>query len=169
MATALALAGTALLVGAGDRDEVDPAGLALAVGAGLAYAVYVRRPSWSSTGGGAPDAVIARVFGWAALALIPVAAVAGVGPLVSPGGAADGRPPRAGHDGPGLRVVRAGPPGVGVAAAGTLTLAEPATATVLGVLVVGERSGGRRSPASGSSRPGWWPWSAALGSRRRGP
>ena len=32
--------------------------------------------------------------------------------------------------------------GVGVGAAGTLTLAEPATAALLGVLVVGERLGG---------------------------
>jgi PPOX class probable F420-dependent enzyme len=82
------------------------------------------------------------VFGWAALALIPVAAVAGVGPLVSPGGALT-----VAHLG--LATVALayvlfgrGLRGVGVAAAGTLTLAEPATAAVLGVLVVGERFGG---------------------------
>lgn len=33
--------GTVLLVGAGDRSDVDPIGIALAVGAGASYAVYL--------------------------------------------------------------------------------------------------------------------------------
>jgi DME family drug/metabolite transporter len=141
VATALALAGTALLVGAGDRDDVDVTGIGLALGAGLAYAGYVLATKLVLDRGWAPDAVTARVFGLAGLALVPVALVAGVGPLASPGGLV-----MVAHLG--LATVALayvlfgrGLAGVGVAAAGTLTLAEPATAAVLGIVVVGERFG----------------------------
>lgn len=142
LATALALAGAALLVGAGDRDDVDPAGIALALGAGLAYATYVLASKLVLDRGWSPDAVTARVFGLAGLALVPVALAAGVGWLGSPGGLA-----MAAHLGVATVAVAyvlfgRGLLGVGVAAAGTLTLAEPATAAVLGVVVVGERFGG---------------------------
>jgi DME family drug/metabolite transporter len=82
------------------------------------------------------------VFAAAGLVLLPVALVAGVGPLLSPGGLL-----MVAH----LGIVTVavayvlftrGLAGVGVAAAGTLTLAEPATATVCGVVVLGERPGG---------------------------
>ncbi|HLM64972.1 MAG TPA: DMT family transporter [Acidimicrobiales bacterium] len=141
VATGLALAGTVLLVGAGDRDDVDVAGLALASGAGAAYAVYVAGSKVLIDAGRRPDAVVARVFGLAALALVPVAVVAGVGPLVSPAGAL-----MVAHLGlvtvvVGYLLFGRGLAGVGVGTAGTLTLAEPATATVLGVAVLGERPG----------------------------
>jgi DME family drug/metabolite transporter len=141
-ATALALAGTGLLVGTGSSDDVDPAGIALALGAGLAYAVYVLASKLVLDAGWPPDALTVRVFGWAGLALVPVALVAGIGPLLSPGGLL-----MVAHlgivtvavayvlFGRGLR-------GVGVGSAGTLTLAEPATAALLGIVVVGERFGG---------------------------
>lgn len=138
-ATGLALAGTLLLVGAGDRDDVDPAGLALALGAGAAYAVYVAGSKVLLDAGRPPDAVVAQVFGLAAVALVPVAVTAGVGPLVSWGGAATVL-----HLGLVTVVVAyllfgRGLAGVGVGVAGTLTLAEPATAAVLGIVVLGER------------------------------
>jgi DME family drug/metabolite transporter len=140
-ATALALGGTALLVGTGDGDDVDRTGIALALGAGLAYAVYVLAAKLVLDRGGAPDTLTVWVFGWAGLLLVPVAVVAGIGPLVTPGGL--------------LMVVHLGVVtvavayvlfgrglgGVGVGAAGTLTLAEPATAALLGVVVVHERLG----------------------------
>lgn len=141
-ATALALAGTALLVGTGGSDDVDPAGIALALGAGLAYAVYVLASKLVLDQGWAPDTLTVRVFAWAGLLLVPVALAAGIGPLLTPGGLL-----MVAH----LGVVTVavayvlfsrGLHGVGVGAAGTLTLAEPATAAVLGVGVVGERFGG---------------------------
>jgi drug/metabolite transporter, DME family len=141
-ATALAVAGTLLLVGAGDRDDVDPTGLALALGAGLAYAIYVLATKLLLDGGSAPDALTARIFGCAGLLLLPVALAAGIGPLLSAGGLL-----MIGH----LGIVTVavayvlftrGLTGVGVAAAGTLTLAEPATATLCGIAILGERPGG---------------------------
>jgi DME family drug/metabolite transporter len=141
-ATALAVAGTLLLVGAGDRDDVDPTGLALALGAGLAYAIYVLATKLLLDGGSAPDALTARIFGSAGLVLLPVALASGIGPLLSPGGLL-----MVAHLGI-LTVAVAyvlftrGLTGVGVAAAGTLTLAEPATATLCGIAILGERPGG---------------------------
>jgi drug/metabolite transporter, DME family len=141
-ATALAVAGTLLLVGAGDRDDVDPTGLALALGAGLAYAIYVLATKLLLDGGSPPDALTARVFGCAGLVLLPVALAAGIGPLLTPAGLL-----MVAHLGV-LTVAVAyvlftrGLTGVGVAAAGTLTLAEPATATLCGIAILGERPGG---------------------------
>jgi drug/metabolite transporter, DME family len=141
-ATALAVAGTLLLAGAGDRDDVDPTGLALALGAGLAYAIYVLATKLLLDGGAVPEALTARVFGCAGLVLLPVAVAAGIGPLLSPGGLL-----MVAHLGVvtvavGYVLFTRGLTGVGVAAAGTLTLAEPATATLCGIVVLGERPGG---------------------------
>jgi drug/metabolite transporter, DME family len=142
VATTLALAGTLLLVGAGDRDDVDPLGVGLALGAGASYAVYVLATKLMLDAGASPDALAARVFGWAGLALVPVALVAGIGPLLTPAGLLT-----VAHLGIvtlalGFVLFTRGLVGVGVAAAGTLTLAEPATATIAGTLVLGERPGG---------------------------
>jgi drug/metabolite transporter, DME family len=141
-ATALAVAGTLLLAGAGDRDDVDPTGLALALGAGLAYAIYVLATKLLLDGGAVPEALTARVFACAGLVLLPVAVAAGIGPLLSPGGLL-----MVAHLGVvtvavGYVLFTRGLTGVGVAAAGTLTLAEPATATLCGIVVLGERPGG---------------------------
>jgi drug/metabolite transporter, DME family len=141
-ATALALAGTLLLAGAGDRDDVDPVGLALALGAGFAYAIYVLATKLLLDGGTTPEGLTARVFGCAGLVLLPVALAAGIGPLLSPGGVL-----MVAHLGivtvaVGYVLFTRGLSGVGVAAAGTLTLAEPATATLCGVVILGERPGG---------------------------
>lgn len=140
-ATALAVAGTALLVGTGGGD-VDPAGIALALGAGLTYAVYALGTKLVLDRGWPADATTVRAIGLAGLVLVPVALVAGVGPLLTPGGLL-----MVAHLGV-ITVAVAyvifgrGLRGVGVGAAGTLTLAEPATAATLGVVVLGERFGG---------------------------
>jgi DME family drug/metabolite transporter len=140
-ATTLALAGTGLLVGTGGGDDVDPAGIALALGAGLAYAVYVLASKLALDRGWEPDALTVGVFAGAGLVLAPVAVLAGIGPLLTPAGLL-----MVAHLG--LVTVAVayvlfgrGLVGVGVGAAGTLTLAEPATAALLGVVVVGERFG----------------------------
>jgi DME family drug/metabolite transporter len=141
MATGLAVAGTVLLLGAGDRTDVDPLGVVLALGAGASYALFVLGTKLLLDAGHRSDAVIALTFVLAGLALVPVAVAAGIGPLVSgPGGL------MVAHLGV-LTVAVAyllfgrGLAGVGVGTAGTLTLAEPATAATLGFVVLGERPG----------------------------
>jgi len=141
LATVLALGGTLLLVGAGDAEDVDALGLALATGAGASYAVYVAGTKVLLDGGRPPDTVGAEVLGLAAVAMVPLALAAGVGPLASPGGVV-----MVAHLGlvtlvVGYLLFGRGLAGVGVATAGTLTLAEPATATVLGIVVLEERPG----------------------------
>ncbi len=148
VATAAALAGTVLLVvsAAGDAgpggDGADVTGLVLALGAGLAYAVYVLASKLALDAGWTPDALTVRVFALAGLLLLPVAVAAGLGPLGSPGGVVMTL-----HLGVvtvlvGYLLFGRGLAHVGVGTAGTLTLAEPATAAALGVIVLGERFGG---------------------------
>jgi drug/metabolite transporter, DME family len=164
-ATALALAGTALLVGTsggGRGDEVDPAGIGLALGAGLSYAVYVLASKLALDRGWGPDAVTLVVFGVAGALLVPVALAAGIGPLLTPGGLL-----MVAHLGV-ITVALAyllfgrGLTDVGVGAAGTLTLAEPATAATLGVVVLGERPGAATAAGIGLIVAGL----AALAARR---
>ena len=141
LSTALAVGGTVLLVGTGDRADVDPLGVAMALGAGASYAVYVLGTKLLLDAGHSSNAVVAATFVLAGCLLLPVAVVSGVGPLTSVGGVA-----MVAHLGV-LTVAVAyllfgrGLSGVGVGTAGTLTLAEPATAATLGILVLGERPG----------------------------
>jgi DME family drug/metabolite transporter len=143
-ATALALAGTALLVvtsGGAGGDDADPVGIGLALGAGLAYAIYVLASKLALDRGWGPDAATLVVFSIAGVLLVPVALAAGIGPLLTPEGLL-----MVAHLGV-ITVALAyllfgrGLTGVRVGAAGTLTLAEPATAATLGVVVLGERPG----------------------------
>jgi drug/metabolite transporter, DME family len=141
VATTLAVAGTVLLVGVGDPSDVDPAGIALAVGAGASYALYILATKFLLDAGLSSNAVVVVTFSLAGVMLVPVAVLAGVGPLASPGGVLV-----IAHLGL-LTVALAyllfarGLAGVGVGTAGTLSLAEPATAATLGVIVLGERPG----------------------------
>jgi drug/metabolite transporter, DME family len=136
------VAGTLLLAGAGDRDDVDPTGLALALGAGFAYAIYVLATKLLLDGGAAPEALTARVFACAGLVLLPVALAVGIGQLLSPGGVLMVAHLGIVTVGVGYVLFTRGLTGVGVAAARTLTLAEPATATVCAIAILGERPGG---------------------------
>ena len=99
-------------------------------------------PSWSSTGAGRPTRSPPACSGWPAWRWSRWPWPPGWGGWRRPGGLA-----MAAHLGVATVAVAyvlfgRGLLGVGVAAAGTLTLAEPATAAVLGVVVVGERFGG---------------------------
>jgi DME family drug/metabolite transporter len=140
-ATGLALVGTALLVSTGDPADVDSLGVALAVGAGASYAVYILATKLLLDAGLPSDLVVAVTFAAAGLLLVPVAIVTGLGPLVSLGGLAT-----VAHLGVltvavGYLLFGRGLRGVGVGTAGTLTLAEPATAATLAIVVLGERPG----------------------------
>lgn len=139
VATALALAGSALLVGGGSASvAVNNVGIALALGAGLSYALFtlfnkrvIRAQSI--------DFAMASSFCIGAIVLAPlllqsdigwVAMPAGLGVVLYLGLMATGL--SYALFGRGLQVV-------GVAEATTLSLAEPLMATVLGTLILGER------------------------------
>jgi drug/metabolite transporter, DME family len=143
-ALALGVVGTALLI-VGPRTVADVsmrfvAGVLLALGASLAYALYVvvAKATLVRT---APLPLAAAGFGVAALALAPTLASADVGRQIALGwpwllylGAVTTAGAYAIYT-TGLRLVPA-------SAAGVAALLEPFTATVLGVVLFGERLGG---------------------------
>ena len=135
--TVLAVVGAGLLVGAGNV-RLDPVGVALALTAGLSYAVYALTIKLLSADRD-PDDVVVVSFAAGGLALLPVLVAVGPDRLVSPGGVAVAL-----HLG--LVTVTLsyllfgrGLTGVDVGTATTLSLAEPVTAALLGVGLLGER------------------------------
>jgi DME family drug/metabolite transporter len=141
-ATALAVAGATLLVLAGgDAANVDPAGVALALGAGASYGLYTVTSKILLEQGHAPEGVMAVAFGLGALLLAPVLALGDSAWLATPGGAALalylGLIPTA------LAYIlfARGLQKLPASNVATLTLAEPLTAATLGVAILGERPG----------------------------
>lgn len=145
-ATALAVAGAALLVGAGSGGgAVDPLGVLLAVAAGAAYAAYVLAGKALLDRGAPPTATMAVLFSGGAVLLAPLLAT----PLLA-GELAWLATPRGLGMAAWLGVVTAGVAyvlyarglrGLPPASVATYTLAEPLTAALLGVVVLGERPG----------------------------
>ena len=139
-ATALACVGVALLALAGGGGAgISPPGVALAVVAGGAYATYTLSAKRLLAAGHEPEPVMAAAFGFGAILLLPVLLVSGTAWLGRPDGIALalflGVVPTALAYvlfARGLRHVR-------VSEAATLTLAEPVTAALLGVSLLGER------------------------------
>ncbi|GAB2963488.1 EamA family transporter [Saccharothrix stipae] len=137
--TSTAVLGCTVLVLGGGDAHVDLVGVALALVAGLSYAAYSVICAYLVGLGHPSRAVVGTVFGGASVLTLPVLLVLGVGWVASPAGLAV-----TAHlavfttfaayllFGLGLRHVSA-------AAATTLTLAEPAVAAVLGVVVLHER------------------------------
>jgi DME family drug/metabolite transporter len=136
-ATALALVGIAVLASGAGGDDVDLVGLAMAATAGGAYAVFVAC-SKDLLDHHHPTAVMAVTFTLAAVLLLP-AAVLGGGPLVSLRGTVLVLHLGVVTVGLGYLFFARGLSGLGVGTTATLTLAEPATAATLGILVLDER------------------------------
>jgi DME family drug/metabolite transporter len=142
-ATALACAGVALLaLAGGGAAGISLPGVGLAVIAGASYATYTLSAKRLLDDGHPPESVMAAAFGLGAIALLPVLILSGPGWLGSAGGLALalflGVVPTALAYvlfARGLRRIEA-------SEAATLTLAEPLTAAVLGVAVLGEQVGG---------------------------
>lgn len=139
-ATALALLGSATLLGSSGKIEINPLGVGLAAIAGLSYSLYtllmkkllVDRPA---------DAVATVVFFIGALLLAPFLIGGDLSWILRPAGLAV-----VAHLGLLATALSyylfcRGLENVPVATAVTLTLAEPFTAGVLGILVLGERIG----------------------------
>lgn len=142
--TAAALTGTVLLVfgRASDTDaaaSAAPIGVLLGLIAGLSYALYTDASHRVMAAGHGSSATMGALFGLGALCLVPVLAVTGAPLLQSAGSIGIAAYLAIGPMfvayllfGAGLRTVRS-------STATTLTLMEPLVATILAVLVVGER------------------------------
>ena len=136
LATALALAGVTMLAGGG--ASISPIGVLLAIVAGASYAAYTLSAKRMLQEGHAAETVMAVAFGLGAVLLAPVLAGTGAGWLTH-------------ADGFGLAVFLGVVPTalayllfahglkrLTAAETATLTLAEPLTAALLGVVVLSE-------------------------------
>ena len=140
-ATASACAGVALLVLGGGAGKVSGSGIALALCSGAGYAGYAVAGKRMLDGGGAPEAVMAAVFASAAVMLLPVLAVAPTQGLFTTEGVALALYLGAVPTALAYVLFARGLERIGAGETATLTLAEPLTATALGLLVLGERPG----------------------------
>ncbi|WP_448811101.1 EamA family transporter [Agromyces bauzanensis] len=140
VATAIATAGVAILAAATDPGHAaaDPLGLAASLGAGASYAVYTLAAKALLDRGWTPTSSVGALFGGAAIVSLPLLAATDAAWLAT---------------GPGLAMALwlglvtttvayllfgAGLRGLAPATVSTLTLAEPLTAGILGVAVLGE-------------------------------
>jgi len=137
LATALAITGSVILVASGAEIGVDVLGIVLSLGAGLSYSVYA-----IATKGlldeYPPESVVAGVFGLAGVLLLPLLFTADIGWLAEPGGILVVLHLGLITKAVGYTLFSRGLMQVQAATAVTLTLAEPLTAGLLGVIVVGE-------------------------------
>jgi DME family drug/metabolite transporter len=140
-ATAAAICGcAALIVGGGAEAGAQVvSGIALALLGGLLYAFYAVMAARAIGQGGQSNAVMGVMFGGAALIMLPVLAVSGVAWMGEPRALLAVLYLGLGTTalsyflyGRGLRTTP-------VATAATLSLAEPAVAALLGLVVLGER------------------------------
>lgn len=141
VATVLAVAGCAVLVLPGGEAAVDPFGVTLALGAGLAYATYTVAGKQLLETGAAPTAVMAVVFGGGALLLLPVVVAGDVTWLADPRGVAMVAWLGLVATTVSYVLFARGLRRLPAATAATLSLAEPLTAGILGVVVLAERPG----------------------------
>jgi drug/metabolite transporter, DME family len=137
-ATGLAAAGVVLLVAGSGGAEVDPAGVGLALVSGLGYAGYTVGAKRLLRVGHAPEAVMAWAFGIGAVLLVPVLAVSAGAWLATPGGLALALYLGAVPTALAYVLFARGLQRLGAGETATLTLAEPLTATALGIVVLGE-------------------------------
>jgi DME family drug/metabolite transporter len=139
LATVLAVLGCSLLMAASGGISVNPVGILLALGAGASYAGYTLAMKQMLASDHSPDAVVAVAFCLGAVLLLPLLYGADLTWISQPRG---------------LLVILhlgliatafsyqlfvRGLKSVPVATAVTLSLAEPLTASLLGIIVVGER------------------------------
>jgi drug/metabolite transporter, DME family len=137
-ATALAVAGGALLAVAGQRVRVAAGGVGLALAAGAAYAAYAVAAKRLLARHGQVE-TMAVLFGAGALLLAPVAAAHPLGWVATPRGALVALHLGLVATAAAYLLFAAGLRRVQVATAATASLAEPLTAAALGVAVLGER------------------------------
>jgi drug/metabolite transporter, DME family len=140
--TALTVAGVALLAGGGAKGvAADPLGLCLVLGAGLSYAVYAQAAKHAMDAGLDASHAMAGVFGVGAVLMVPLLWREPLGWVGTPRGGAMALHLGVLTLGLAYWLYGKGLRGLAVPTVVTLTLAEPLTASVLGVAVLGERLG----------------------------
>ena len=137
-ATALAVAGGALLAVAGQAVRFSPVGVALALAAGAAYAVYTVAAKRLLARHGQVE-VMALLFAGGALLLAPLLVLLPLDWLATPRGALAALHLGLAATAAAYVLFAAGLHRVTVATAATASLAEPLTAAALGVALLGER------------------------------
>ena len=137
-ATMLAMTGCGLLAVAGQAVRFSPGGITLALVAGTAYAVYTVAAKELLAAHGRVQ-VMAVLFGGGALLLVPVAAVHPLGWLATLRGGLVALHLGLVATAAAYLLFAAGLHRVSVARAATVSLAEPLTAAILGVALLGER------------------------------
>ena len=141
-ATALAALGVGVLIlGGSSGGDVSAPGVGLALVAGAGYAGYAVAGKRMLDAGGTPEGVMAAVFAAGGLLLLPVLILGPTGELAGPGGLAMVLYIAAVPTALAYVLFARGLERIGAGETATLTLAEPLTATLLGVLVLGERPG----------------------------
>jgi DME family drug/metabolite transporter len=140
-ATGLAVAGCALLLAPGGDSELDAVGLVLALGAGLSYAVYTVAAKAVLDRGVPGSTVMATFFLGGAVLLLPTLLVADTDGLAGGRGIAMELWLGVATTAVSYVLFSAGLQRLRSSTVATLSLAEPLTAALLGVLVLGERPG----------------------------
>jgi len=138
IATLLALIGCALLACGGGGLSVQPLGICLALAAGLSYASYTMAIK-GLLPGRSSEAVMAVVFSIGALLLLPLLLGSNLQWLAAPKGIAAVLYLGVVVTALSYWLFARGLRSVPVATAVTFTLAEPLTAALLGIIVLGER------------------------------
>jgi DME family drug/metabolite transporter len=136
-ATVLAVLGCSLLIAAGGSIRVNALGVILALGAGVAYATYAVT-SKGLLEEHPPEAVMAVVFCLGALFLLPLLFTADLNWLAQPRGLVVVLHLGLIATAAAYTLFARGLMAIPVATAVTLSLAEPLTAGILGVVVLGE-------------------------------
>lgn len=139
-ATVPALLGLVLLGSQAGAVRADAAGVAAALGAGVAYAVFTVAMARLAPGGSAIESAGA-VFAVAAVLIVPLAATLDFGWVATAPGLATVAWLAIGATVVSYLLFTAGLRTTPAPTAATLTLAEPVTAALLAVVVVGERPG----------------------------
>lgn len=141
VATALAVAGCALLLGSGGPGEISPVGVICALGAGLCYGSYATASKVLLDLGLPQATVMAVAFGIGGALLAPALFFVDLGWLAEPAGVAAALHLGLVATAAAYLLFAGGLSGLPVATAATLSLAEPLTAGALGFVLLGERLG----------------------------
>ncbi len=143
VATVVAVAGIVLLSGANQSGVTDPAGLLLSLGAGACYAFYALSAKKLLVDGWTPTGSVAVIFGWSAVGALPILLLSDPSWMASIDGLVMALWLGIGTITIASLFLAYGLKALSASTVATLGLGEPLTATLLGVLVVGETLSGR--------------------------